>query len=111
MNNDSPQGGRDVERGEPDLSQEDSNESDPLLANRLSERSLQRARSSVEREIGSLVSDFRQVFERNRRRASQGQDISGEVITNDADVEQDVQALREQGVLSLSGLCSAFLVI
>lgn len=111
MNNDSPQSGRDVEQGEPDLSQDDSNESDPLLENRPSGRSLQRARSSVEQEIDSLVSEFRQILERNRRRLSQGADISGEVITNDADVEGEIQALREENVLSLVGSCCIFLVI
>ena len=111
MNHDSRQGGRDVEQGEPDLSQDDSNEADPLLANRPSERTLQRARSSVEREIDSLVSEFRQILERNRRRLSQGQDISGEVITNDADMEREIQELREENTLSLVGSCCVFPVI
>ena len=103
MSYDSPQSGRDIEQGEPDPSQDNSNESDPLLATRPSERALQRARSSVEREIDSLVAEFRQILEQNRRRRAQGPDISGEVITNDGDVEQDIRMLREQNVLSLVG--------
>lgn len=111
MSHDSPLNGRDVEQGEPDLSQNDSSESDPLLANRPSGQALQRARSSVEREIDSLVSELIQALQRNRRRLSQGPDISGEVITNDADVEQEIQTLREQNILSLVGASYVSLVI